>query len=477
MTSPAPDAALGSSSTGAMRWGRHRGLWADLFLLVFAGVGWSIPGIVMYQKFTSGLDLAIFDQGIRSLASFHPPIASLKSIGMNLWGDHFHPIIALAAPFYWIWPDPRILIILQAVCIGAGAVILRHVAADTLGYWFSLLIAVALLFSLGVQYALVFDFHEVSLGFPLLAGALALLLRDRPWWATGLLLGCLLIKEDMPVLVVGFGLVMLIRRHIKQGIVLLVVAPIWYVLTTKVIIPALAPNHEYQYAGAVSLRPSVIWSHLSQSVPGSSGLFVVLVVLILGAGGLAVRSPLMIPVLLNFLSRAVARNPHYWSFRYHYDLLPSLILAFATVDVLRRMGNPRPLIRRLVAACLGVMIVLNVIQGPLKTSLGWGSAQRARDAKLAVAAVPAGVPVAADVYLAGHLTPHHTDVAQLRAPDFLDDQGHPVIPSVDWIILDSKTISYPTDPHWVDKLSAKLLDEGWHRTATFGEWSVYHRGS
>lgn len=453
----------------------HAGLWADLVILVVCILAWSFAGIFMYEKFTSGLDLAIFDQGIGNLAHFRAPTAPIKSVGMNLWGDHFHPIIVLAVPFLWLWPNPMTLIILQAACIGVGAVILRRVAAAHLGYWLSFLIGIALVFSLGVEAACVFDFHEVALGFPILAGAMALLLRKRPWGATWLFLACLLIKEDAPILVFGFGIAMVFFRYIRQAVTLLIAAPVWYLLATKVFIPALSPNHTWAYAGAVTLRWSVIWTHLGESVWGRDKLLEVAIILALGAGALCVRSPLAIPVALNLLSRAVSRNPNYWGFRYHYNLLPSLILAFATVEVLIRIGKPSVLLKRLVAACLGIMIVVNLFIAPIHAALGWGSFERAREARLAVAAVPKGAPVACDVYLTSHLTTSHPIVQQLRPPAFVDDLGHPVLPNADWVILDSKTISYPTSPGWVAKLADRLTSQGWQRVAVYGEFSVYRR--
>lgn len=50
---------------------------------------------------TAGYDLGIFDQAVRRYAHFQAPIVPLKGMSYNIWGDHFHPIIATAAPLYW----------------------------------------------------------------------------------------------------------------------------------------------------------------------------------------------------------------------------------------------------------------------------------------------------------------------------------------------------------------------------------------
>jgi uncharacterized membrane protein len=54
------------------------------------------------QFLPAGYDLGIFDQVVRSYAHFQAPIVSLKGDDFNIFGDHFHPILALLAPLYWV---------------------------------------------------------------------------------------------------------------------------------------------------------------------------------------------------------------------------------------------------------------------------------------------------------------------------------------------------------------------------------------
>src|SRR5947209_4149473 len=48
------------------------------------------------------------------------PDGPLKGAGYNIFADHFHPIIALAAPLYWIWNSPVVLVVLQAALVAAS---------------------------------------------------------------------------------------------------------------------------------------------------------------------------------------------------------------------------------------------------------------------------------------------------------------------------------------------------------------------
>ena len=36
-------------------------------------------------------------------------------------GSHFDPILALLAPLWWLWPDPELLLVVQAVAVASGA--------------------------------------------------------------------------------------------------------------------------------------------------------------------------------------------------------------------------------------------------------------------------------------------------------------------------------------------------------------------
>ncbi|KDN83732.1 hypothetical protein KCH_43810 [Kitasatospora cheerisanensis KCTC 2395] len=91
------------------------------------------------QQWTSlqlgGFDLGIFDQGVRGYAHFRLPVSTLKSVhhefppGFSLLGDHFSPVLALLAPLYWVWDDPRMLLVGQAALFAAGVPLVRRIAS------------------------------------------------------------------------------------------------------------------------------------------------------------------------------------------------------------------------------------------------------------------------------------------------------------------------------------------------------------
>ena len=36
-------------------------------------------------------------------------------------GAHFDPIVVAFAPLWWVWPDPSLLLVVQAVAVATGA--------------------------------------------------------------------------------------------------------------------------------------------------------------------------------------------------------------------------------------------------------------------------------------------------------------------------------------------------------------------
>src|SRR5260370_13421911 len=84
-------------------------------------------GLVQQARFrTTTYDLVIFDQAVRSYAHLQPGIAIVKGIHngggphFSILGDHWSPVIALAAPFYWLYDGPQTLLVLQGITFAAA---------------------------------------------------------------------------------------------------------------------------------------------------------------------------------------------------------------------------------------------------------------------------------------------------------------------------------------------------------------------
>jgi uncharacterized membrane protein len=226
-------------------WGAGHARWWLAFIVVAAATVYAVASLQRYTHLGSGFDLAVFGQGIWHYSHFQAPFSTLK--GEDILGDHFHPLVAVLAVLYWLWQDPRTLLLAQAVLVAASAVPVFFFARSRLPGPAALLLAAAYVSFWGLQVGVTFDFHELAFA-PLLI-ACALLAADRErfgwcWLAAGLLL---LVKEDMSFVVVFLGVLLLVRRNYRHGVGMIVVGIAFYELVTRVVIPHFAGNHSYVY--------------------------------------------------------------------------------------------------------------------------------------------------------------------------------------------------------------------------------------
>lgn len=465
---------------GSSRWTALLGGARGAALLVGAAtvVIYTTASLILFANFDEGMDLAIFDQAVRSLSQFHWPIASMKSPGMNLWGDHFHPIIILAAPFYWIWDDPRMLFLVQSLAIAMTSAIIIRTAAKL--YFPTRILppvalGVAFSASLGVASGALFDFHEVALGMPFLALALASLLDRRPGRTLGFSAIVLLVKEDAGILVFGVGLVALIRGMRLVGTTIMAASVAWSLLVVKVIIPAISPIGRWVYGSAVGGLPEMAHSALRAFVT-QGGLTLVIVCLLVAYLGLPVRSWLVLAVVPNIVSRAVSSNPSYWAMSFHYNLLPSVIIAFAAMEVLGTKISRT----QLVAKLLLVVAAASVLVGPLPRRIATSvNPTRVATATQIMSYVPDGATVAADAYLTPHLTKRHPitqlvrPVSPLDWPAFSDDLQRELV--ADYLIIDRSMVSNKLPYDWASEGIEYFRQRGYTNTQTAGDYVLMQR--
>src|SRR3989338_10375794 len=82
-------------------------------------VAWSINKHNHFQ--TDAIDLGLFDHTMWLYSTFNYPFFNYLK-GINLLGDHSHVILIFLTPFYWLWNDARMLLLLQGVIAVLGAV-------------------------------------------------------------------------------------------------------------------------------------------------------------------------------------------------------------------------------------------------------------------------------------------------------------------------------------------------------------------
>ncbi|GAA1406077.1 DUF2079 domain-containing protein [Kitasatospora putterlickiae] len=384
-----------------------------------------------------GFDLGIFDQGVRGYAHFGLPVSSLKSHhhefppGFSLLGDHFSPVIALMAPLYWLWDDPRSLLLGQALCFAAGVPLIRRIAdrcfagADRRTARRAADLA-ALVYGLGwpLLVASRGGFHEVAFAVPL---TLLMLERGmaRQYWASalaGLLLCCT--KEDMGLAVGAYGLVLLLRARrepdadrrrpaVRWGLGLLLGGPLASAVAIAKLIPAMggAPGYYWNYEGLGEDGGSAVANVLTDPTLLVSTFFDAPLkpLLLLWLFGtlflLPLRSATVLIAVPLLAERVLSSNPNHWSIARHYDAFLWPILLVAALEVLGR-HHDRVLTWRLgvAAAAVTVAAALPLGAANLFVPAYWQPKVSEAALQRGAALVPDGASVEADNQAAPRLT-------------------------------------------------------------------------
>jgi uncharacterized membrane protein len=436
---------------------------------------------------TAGYDLGIFDQVVHGFARFSAPITPIIAPGFNQLGNHFSPILAVLAPFYWIWPDRRMLLVAQAALLAVSIIPVMRTVTMRVGRWAGLAAAVAYGLSWGLQGIIGYDFHEVAFAVPLLAFSMAALADGRAraaaWWALPLLL----VKEDLGLTVAMIGLCLIIQRHRRLGGALILAGIGTFLLTTMVIIPALDyPSHTYRFwavlgdgSGGAAPAPGLghllgLLISLPHNVISPPARFELLL-WVFGIVAFAVfRSPLALVALPTLLWRLVSDIPVYWSIgSVHYNGVLMPIMFIAAADAIDRLRRSRFVVLRGYARLVvPVALVVALVSLPkfslwdLTRPATYEADPHAIAGKSLQNRIPSGASVAASTYLVPGIV-DRCDVG------LFPDTHH--VP-VDYVLVDTTNLYGVPLPHdQQEAYLAALPSQGYHMIAAADGIELFQR--
>src|SRR5215216_2351453 len=391
-----------------------------LFVGTFVWVTW-----LTHARFGSfGFDLGIFDQGVWLLSRFRDPFVTIR--GLPLFGDHASYILVLVAPLYWLWADPRLLLLLQAVWLAIPAVSLyligtRRLHSPVAG----LAVAAAYLAYPALQWASIWHFHPETLAAGFLG--LAALAADRQRWRPMVVwLGlALLCKEDVGLVVAGFGALLWMTGHPRVGRRTLAAGLGWFLLTVLVLIPLAngrpSPHLELNF-GITGSGPTVlleavptlagnVWKTVTQG-KGATYLLLIFAPLL----GLSLVDPRwLLPVAPPILLNLAATHGYQQEIRYQYLATAAPFLALATIAGLR-------------VALVAVAGFIDYHVGPAPWSKDFSrptDAGPVNDARRqALGLIDSTAPVSAQYNLATHLA-HRTYIYEFPNPFMAPNWGFP----------------------------------------------------
>lgn len=373
-------------------------------------------------------DLGIFTQLARAYGELRAPIVPIKGDDVNLLGDHFHPLLVMLAPVWWVWPSGEALLWTQALLFGLSAIPLTRLAIDRLGPGLGSLAGGAYVFSFGLQSAASVQFHEIAVAVPLLALSLTALLRGRALGAVLWAAPLVFVKEDLGLTVALLGVLIALRhrehpRHRRAGGVLAGWGAGWFVLSTFVILPLLNTAGQYDYTDNLGSPLEVFWPPVK---------WLTVLMLLLVAGLIGGRSPLIALMLPTLAWRFTGTVEFYWDWYWHYNAVLMPIALAAMLDALgdRRTGHatawwrrdaPLP-VRRIRVTAVAASAAVTLLLGPAMPVLDvlrpaqWEPTWRAEPAAAALGAVPDGSVLAVDITLMAQAVPDH-DVQWVHGPN------------------------------------------------------------
>jgi uncharacterized membrane protein len=173
-------------------------------------------------------------------------------------GVHANFVFWLLAPLYWLWSDPRVLLLVTTLACTAAGVGIYAFARRRLGAtaW-ALVPPIAFFASPMVHDANLYDFHIVTVFTALLvwmAWAFDAGRRRLGFALLGLALVC---QEDVPLFAACFGAWLAISGQRRTGILIAVVSLAWFALLIGVISPAI--NHGTGLFSAAKLNDRYYW--------------------------------------------------------------------------------------------------------------------------------------------------------------------------------------------------------------------------
>jgi uncharacterized membrane protein len=470
-------------------------IWISV-IAVLATTLYTLAELGTYYGGFVGFDSGIFDQAIQSYANFRIPDILLKSQEpFNILGDHFSPVLVLLTPFYWLWPNVRVLLVIQAVGTGIVAWLIGYLGVRWgLKLWQALIVEAGFALGVGVLNAITFDFHETVFGLPLLVLLCWGLLENRTVWVGVVSLLLCLTKEDMPFYIAGAALFWIFAGRKIAGLILGVASVLAEALLLFVVIPYFSYWGSYAYIGngARGLRSTMdALTNFGEHLVSSRGIeFLVLIALTFGIG---LTSKLVWVIVPTLLFRFSAADIVYLGFEYHYGILIAGIAACALIHGWTRMngrtaveeetnGSPIVSVSRLrslsVIVTLAQIVLLAVLafHGVRSTAIlnrvSWlFDHPDTYEKSVAIAdRIPTGAKVVADVYLVNYLV-DRTPVTMAQ-PSWTDETGIPLVG--DYVFLDTGTVDKGNlDTHWAQQKVDELQSSGQY------EWVVgdaYDRG-
>ncbi len=223
----------------------------SFFILLYISYFMSASFLKYDNFYTGRFDLGNMDQTVWN--TIHGRIFQLTDPNgtntISRLAFHADFILILLAPFYILWSDPKMLLLIQTIILGFGALFVYLISKNILkNNNLSLVFAVIFLFNPAVELTNLYDFHPVALATTFLLAAFYFLIKNKHFLLVIFLVLAGITKEQIWIIAGIFGLYLAIFRRDKinkilGALIALTSFSIFYYLVWHAIPNALGKEH------------------------------------------------------------------------------------------------------------------------------------------------------------------------------------------------------------------------------------------
>jgi len=440
-------------------------------------VGFAALSIGRQRAFNTGrFDLGNMTQAVWATAHGHfLEVTNLAGEQTSRLGSHFDPILAALAPLWLAGPSPDMLMTVQAIAVGLGAIPVfwlarKHLDSQHAGLGFAL----AYLLYPATEWLTLNEFHPVAFACPLLLFAFWYLDEDRLLPFAGFALAAIACKEEIGLVVAGFGVWYVVsRRRWRAGAGIVAAGVAASAIAVEVVVPHFSGSASAFYSrySEVGGTPGgilrTLFTHPLRVLGNafSGGDLHYLGELLVPLAGLWLLAPvLLLAALPEAALNVLSKNPYQASIHFHYTagLIPPLVIASVLGGA--RLGRRRPGVKPYVGPAVLVLAVLsNFYLGaiPVWASLPGGNNYEQHATRVtahdritarAVALVPDGAVVSATNSLGAHLSARRRILSFPRLDDAtwvaVDETLGSYLDSTGPLPMETDVVGLRRDPGW-----------------------------
>jgi uncharacterized membrane protein len=332
----------------------------DWLIYVLIGLGsilYMVSSILKYNHFQlPSMDFGLSVQAIWEYSHFMIPAASSIRHLHNILADHFHPIWILVSALFWIWRDPRTLLIFDSIIVSFGSLAIYWMAKKILNNNLTaLILSFGYLFFIGIQLALDFPFRGDTLATTFLVFAIWFL-YNKKWLKYFIMVVLILMsKESFGLYILFLGIFAIVwRKEWKVGIITALAGAIWFMGIVGYVIPHLrgGPYHIFTYSQLGSsfgqvLKTIILNPFYTIHVFTNPVVKINTILTLFGAGGFLIfLCPVFLILAIPMLfERFLSTDTSFWVLLFHYSvtLTPVIFMGaiFGAHNLIKKYTNEK----------------------------------------------------------------------------------------------------------------------------------------